>query len=1035
MSNSKFYTECIENIATNFDITKDNQIYQKEQLVKFKDNQLIRNIQPEKEKDKDQKINIKEQIEEEKNNEINEKEQLVQEGKNQISQKEKTSKKKNFINFNECHIAICPNGGLIALCKKKGYLDITKGSLINKFIIITNQVPGDYYLIPIDWPYYKQYFILFDFNEKEQLYGICNDASIYKIDIITQRAMLKLTSELLKSETISKAQLYKDGFIALTGEGNFYYIKEIKNPIPDLIINMKTIFNFSNKIEFLIIPDEVSKSKKMELLITNEKGNGVIHIEKEEDGKYYIIPLDSNNSNSPFVYKNISVLQKDKLEPYIIEDANINSNIKNKKIKKEKDIKVLYDNLKIIVAMAISPSKKNIAFYDNRGIVFFFNSTLDLNLEKNPRKKVEINLSKDLEENDMIEHQMVINYSKSFQFLFCGEDTVALYGLRLIFLINKSSNSVIYKITDNGENDALRGKLFAKLIQEIDGIRYLTEEGIFFISKVNKDIYNICDPFSNSITKKLLKAYEYYIDNSASSEKTLRQINNYLPNAINSLQIAAGNIFWTDHGGEEENYDKKELQLFLLKAAQFGKIYLDENEFNYDKFIDNCKDIKVVNNLRNHSSLPRMITFNEYKNMDSKDLIRKLLRNLNFGMAFEICHFLDYSDKKVYQKYAIAKIKKISKNINRTEEENLFETLKFKLQNVPNFSFIKLAKKAFKYHKNVLGMKFLENEKSALSKIPQYIEFKEWHMALGSSENLYDRNVINIVLHKIYVKEKLEKFIQIVSEHPFAKSAVLDFLNECNPESIEKYLILMKNPEDKFFYYLEKYFMVNELKERKSYLNKAKECLKLINNSISPNFDQKFYKTYIESLENNITFKTNPEYNNIITKDNEEILFDISIYDAYKILLKNFKEDKIILFEKYNNKSFGFSQEGINIIKLINFCEDKRFQEMDIFLKKYNNIKKLSLTNLNVTEIYYKYQKYDKAAEYLQNITEVFYVNYKVNMLEYIENYELALEIIISEKKLANIEELVNHILIKKPNLQGKVEELCEKYKVKLQLN
>ena len=31
MSNSKFYTECIENIATNFDITKDNQIYQKEQ--------------------------------------------------------------------------------------------------------------------------------------------------------------------------------------------------------------------------------------------------------------------------------------------------------------------------------------------------------------------------------------------------------------------------------------------------------------------------------------------------------------------------------------------------------------------------------------------------------------------------------------------------------------------------------------------------------------------------------------------------------------------------------------------------------------------------------------------------------------------------------------------------------------------------------------------------------------------------------------------------------------------------------------------
>ena len=26
---------------------------------------------------------------------------------------------KVYINFKECHVAICPNGGLIAICKKK----------------------------------------------------------------------------------------------------------------------------------------------------------------------------------------------------------------------------------------------------------------------------------------------------------------------------------------------------------------------------------------------------------------------------------------------------------------------------------------------------------------------------------------------------------------------------------------------------------------------------------------------------------------------------------------------------------------------------------------------------------------------------------------------------------------------------------------------------------------------------------------------------------------------------------------------------
>ena len=27
------------------------------------------------------------------------------------------------INFKECHVAVCPNGGLIAICKKKGFLE------------------------------------------------------------------------------------------------------------------------------------------------------------------------------------------------------------------------------------------------------------------------------------------------------------------------------------------------------------------------------------------------------------------------------------------------------------------------------------------------------------------------------------------------------------------------------------------------------------------------------------------------------------------------------------------------------------------------------------------------------------------------------------------------------------------------------------------------------------------------------------------------------------------------------------------------
>ena len=123
------------------------------------------------------------------------------------------------INFKECHIAICPNGGLIGICKKKGYLDITKGSKINKNIIIMNQNGQRKIYIPIEWNYKYKWIVDFEFNYKEQLYAICNEGSIYKINILNIKAEPKISSELFKNEEIEKCKLYKNGFIALTVEG------------------------------------------------------------------------------------------------------------------------------------------------------------------------------------------------------------------------------------------------------------------------------------------------------------------------------------------------------------------------------------------------------------------------------------------------------------------------------------------------------------------------------------------------------------------------------------------------------------------------------------------------------------------------------------------------------------------------------------------------------------------------------------------------------------------------------------------------
>ena len=126
-------------------------------------------------------------------------------------------------------------------------------------------------------------------------------------------------------------------------------------------------------------------------------------------------------------------------------------------------------------------------------------------------------------------------------------------------------------------------------------------------------MFDICDTFSNSDGKKLLKYYWNNLNDVAINEMEMREIKNNLPNTINNLLIAAGNIFWVYSDKSEKNDEqknqsifeiynknKKEIQMFILEAAQYGKCFVKNDLFNFDKFLQLCKDIRIVNNLRNH---------------------------------------------------------------------------------------------------------------------------------------------------------------------------------------------------------------------------------------------------------------------------------------------------------------------------------------------------------------------------------------------------------------------------------------------------
>ena len=944
--------------------------------------------------------------------------------KEQLSEFKKEDKIK--INYKDCHVAICPNGGLIAICKKKGFLDITKGSKINKNIIVMNQNGKNKIYIPIDWNYNNKWIVHFEFNNKEQLYAICNDGSIYKIDILNIKAVPKISSEFFKNEEIEKCKLYKNGFIALTVQGNIYQIPDIKNPKPVLIIPIRSLLDFSNNIDFIIIPEEYSRTKKLELLITNDKDIGVIQVIKSEDGKFGLMQLD--NDPDKMAYNNINVIKNDKIEVMIKENLDINYG-NNREINKEEN----ENNIGKILSIAFSPSYKKIALYNNKGHIILFDSRL------NYLDKTLFEIKGDFTEKEKNELKAVINYQDKYQFLFCGEDNIVLSGQRFIFIVNlENYTQHIYKIIEGHEMEAIHGTFFSKCIQEIDGLRFMTNDGVFFITNANKELYDICDTFSKSNNKKLLKCYLESFNDTTNDEILLRDLKKDLTNIINNLLIASANIFWNFKDKKESmnnyeiyNKEKKEAQLFVLEAAQYAKNFVKSEQFNFDKFLQFCKDIRIVNNLRNNLNRPKLITFNEYKKMDFNDLINKLMRNLNFGMAFEICRFLDYDNDIVYKKYCAYYIKKQKGNYSAKEELALFDILDAKLKKCKVLPYLELAKKAFKYSKNKLGLKFLEHEKLKIATIPQYMELNEWNTALKLGENIYNNDIILTIIDRLFKKVGKDKFISIVAKRPKIKCYVIKYLSSKKlAEQIKQYFNMINNPEELFFFYLEKYFQTKSISERKNYIALAKEAEKLITNTINPNFEHKFYKNYLDNLSNEINFKL--DIMNVESKEtfslrtSQDISFDISLYDTYKYAIRSENYEWL----ENKNKKFNFSHEGMNIMRCISYCESGKIIGVDTLLKKYNNnIKKLGLSYLNLAEIYFKFKEYKKAEENIKLINDSFYFDYKVDMLKFMDKYETALEIVIANKNNINRQNYIDEILSRKPELKEKANELLKNQK------
>ena len=934
------------------------------------------------------------------------------------------------INYKDYFVAISKNGGLIATCKKKS------DSLEKKFlrettntIIVMQQNGKKQYKISLTLNYAKRWIVAFDFSQNENLYGICNDGTIYKFDILLQEAKEQVSTQAFETDNIIKAKFFQKGFIALTHYGIFYYIKDFKNIIPKSIFHMKSLLEFTNinNVDFIGIPPDTSRSGKLELIFTNEKGEGIINVtEQPEKYDYNILPIEINNKVERTI-DHVFQLKEKELEPYIIID--------NDEIPKQDDFVIVENNninnintnnktVGKIIAIAISPSYEQVALYNNKGNAYIFNSKFTKG-----KKEAKFEMNKDLAKQEQDDIQYIINYQPNCQFLFCGEDALALFGKKYVLITNDTfKKTLVYKITEEEKHAFFFVEdVYGKCISEVDGLRISTNNGIYFISKVDKNLFEACYPFAKSNSKKLLKAYNSYLIDELDNGEKIKELGDSLSTTIFVLLNAAANIYWKE---EETDEIKKEAQMYLLKAAQLGKIFANaEEEFNHDKFLGICKDLRVVNNLRNNEESQILITYKEYESLTFQELIKKILIQHNFNLAFKISNYLiGYDTKKIYQKWACAKIKKLNRLANKSEQIKLYDNIIYSLSNIKNVSYIQLAKKAFKCKHNELGMKFLENEKSILAKIPIYLKMNKLEKVLELSYETYDSNVIEIALNQLIDYTGVDNyFIEKVKDNQKLRYAVIDLLKKYDKSDtyIDKYLQEIKDYEELMLLQLEKFFTYKEIDKKKKCLKLAKEYQKNLDKN---NVNNKFYLMYLTELSNSIKFKKDcMDLDRKIISKSYIKPFDNSIYDCYKF---GAKENKLDWIEK-QNKHFELSSKKMTLMRFRSLAENGKIVLIEDIIKN-SSLKKLSITPINMADFYFEFKNYDLATKYVKLITHQEYFDYKIEMLKYMEKYEDLLEVAISSKNLDKIPDIINDVLKRKPELQNKVDELCKNYKINL---
>ena len=202
--------------------------------------------------------------------------------------------------------------------------------------------------------------------------------------------------------------------------------------------------------------------------------------------------------------------------------------------------------------------------------------------------------------------------------IWCGEDVTVLEFPDKVIMVGKWNETQILDLgsSKKEEESKIQG---LKCYTELDGLRIVTSDHVFFFERVQDHVIETFKTFANTPAAKLLNAVKSVAQGVPNANEIIKELSTeqILEGVETLLDIAV-----------LEHWDVDILK-HILSTASFAKKYIDAQDFDPDRskrYVDVVKHMTVLTKLRHSNICPRAITYQQFEKYTPGKMLKLLFK-------------------------------------------------------------------------------------------------------------------------------------------------------------------------------------------------------------------------------------------------------------------------------------------------------------------------------------------------------------------------------------------------------------------------